>query len=316
MSRFLVTGGAGFIGSNIVERLVKDGHEVIAVDNLSTGKFTNIEHLVDNDVIEFAEGDVRDFSFCCLVCRGVDFVLHQAALGSVPRSIADPFATNDHNVRGTLNVLLAARDMGVRRVVVASSSSVYGDTETLPKVESMRPMPRSPYAVSKLAEECYAQAFHVAYRMSTVALRYSNVFGPKQNPAGDYAAVIPRFIEAALTGHTLNIFGNGAQTRDFTFVDDVVEANLLACSADARVSGEVFNVATGMETSLLGLVTSLEKILHRDLTRCHVEARLGDVWHSRLDVSHARHLLGYIPKVSFDEGLKRTVEHFAASLQP
>ncbi|HHV77980.1 MAG TPA: SDR family oxidoreductase [Syntrophothermus lipocalidus] len=306
---YLVTGGAGFIGSHLVEELIKRGERVRVIDNLSTGRKENIEPFLSE--IEFIEGDIRDLGLVRKVMVGVDYVLHQAAVPSVPRSVRDPLATNSANVDGTLNVLIAARDAGVKRVVYASSSSVYGDTPVLPKHEGMKPEPRSPYAVSKLAGEFYCQVFYHVYGLETVALRYFNVFGPRQDPKSEYAAVVPKFITALLHGEPPVIFGDGEQSRDFTYVSNVVEANLLAAKAE-QVAGEVFNIACGERITINELARLLIEIIG---VSCYLQPkyappRPGDVRHSLADVSKARELLGYKVKVDIREGLERTVEWY------
>jgi len=309
LARYLVTGGAGFIGAHLVDRLLHDGHGVRVIDNLSTGKKENIEPFLDK--IEFIEGDIRNLELVHTAMEGVDHVLHQAAVPAVPRSVKDPLTTNSANVEGTLNILIAARDVGVKRVVYASSSSVYGDTPTLPKREGMRPEPRSPYAVSKLAGELYCQVFHQVYGLETVALRYFNVFGRRQDPESQYAAVVPKFVTALLQGRAPTIFGDGKQSRDFTYIENVVEANLLATKAP-DVAGEVFNIACGEQLTVNGLVRLLGKAVgvSAGLKAQYAPARPGDVRHSWANISRAKDLLGYEPKVSVKEGFERTVEWY------
>jgi len=306
---FLVIGGAGFIGSHIVERLVHNGYRVRVIDSLITGKRENIEPFLSE--IEFIEGDIRDLELLREAMDSVDYVLHQAALPSVPRSIKDPLATNAANVDGTLNVLVAARDTGVKRVVYASSSSIYGDSPVLPKKETMTPEPRSPYAVSKLAGELYSQVFHRVYGLETVCLRYFNVFGPRQDPSSHYSGVVAKFIVSLLEGKAPTVFGDGEQSRDFTYVENVVEANLLATRAK-RVSGEVFNIAYGEQLTVKGLVRLLGDILEvpSGLEAKYALARPGDVRHSLADISKAMTFLGYEPAVNAKEGFKRTVEWY------
>jgi UDP-glucose 4-epimerase len=303
--KILVTGGGGFIGGHLVERLLADGHDVRALDNFTTGRRENLNDVID--AIELVEGDIQSYERAHTAVRGCDVVLHQAALPSVPRSVRDPLTSNASNVIGTLNVLLAARDSDVRRVVFASSSSVYGANPTLPKREDLQTMPISPYAVAKLAAEGYCQSFWHVYQLETVALRYFNVFGPRQDPRSEYAAVIPKLITAALEETTPVIFGDGEQTRDFTFVDNVVEANVLAMAAP-DVAGEVFNVAVGDRISLNTLLQQIGEITGREIAADYAAARAGDVRHSLADVSKARERLGYAPKVSLAEGLRRTIE--------
>jgi UDP-glucose 4-epimerase len=304
---YLVTGGAGFIGSHIVEALVGQGERVRVLDDLSNGLADNL--LPFGGAVDLVEGDIRDTSVVRRCVAGVEVVLHLAALGSVARSVADPVTSNDVNVTGTLNVLEAARDAGVRRLVFSSSSSVYGENPTLPKREDLTLMPVSPYAVSKLAGEAYTRVFARLYRMETVCLRYFNVFGPRQRPDSAYAAVIPRFMQWAMDGQPLVVYGDGLQSRDFTYVTNVVRANLLAAKVPG-VSGGVFNVACGGRYSLLDIVRSLETAVGRPLHVVHENVRAGDVRHSEADVSEARKCLGYEVEVTFDDGLARTWQAF------
>jgi UDP-glucose 4-epimerase len=309
MPHYLVTGGAGFIGSNLVERLVAQGERVRVLDNFSTGTYANLSPWLDR--IELIAGDIRDPETVCRAMAGVAYVLHQAALPSVPRSVADPMASHEANVTGTLNVLMAARHAGVNRVVYASSSSVYGNSPELPKREEMPTNPLSPYAVSKLAGENYCRAFYQVYGLETVCLRYFNVFGPRQDPNSQYAAVIPKFVTAMLDGGQPVIYGDGTQSRDFTYVDNVVAANLLACRAPAgEAAGEVFNVACGERTTLLELVAGLERALGKEATPEFAPPRPGDVKHSLAAIDRARERLGYRPRVSFERGLAHTVAFF------
>jgi UDP-glucose 4-epimerase len=300
----LVTGGAGFIGSHLVRRLVRDGDRVRVLDNLSTGRRENLA-IVTCD-IDLLEGDVRDPDAVARAMRGVDLIYHQAAVPSVPRSVADPRTTMEVGVTGTLNVLLAARDAGVRRVVYASSSSVYGDTPTMPKREHMAPRPLSPYAISKLTGEQLCGTFTRLYGLETVALRYFNVFGPLQDPDSAYAAVIPRFIAAVRSGHRPTVFGDGEQTRDFTYVDNVVEANLAAATV-AGAAGGVYNIASGRSIGLNRTLALVGELLGRPVTADYVDPRPGDIRHSLADITSARTVLGYEPLVSFEDGLARTV---------
>lgn len=304
MATYLVTGGAGFIGSHIVDELVRLGESVRVLDNLSTGKRENLANVIGQ--IEFIEGDIRNLETVCAAMRGVDYVLHQAALPSVQRSIIDPITSHEVNATGTLNVLIAARDSRVRRVVYASSSSVYGDSPILPKHEEMPTNPLSPYAVSKLAGENYCRAFCRVYGVSTVALRYFNVFGPRQDPASQYSAVIPRFIAMMMRGESPTIHGDGRQSRDFTFVVNVVHANLLASKCD-RADGQVFNIACGQRYTLLDLYSKLSQMVDTAITPIFSARRPGDVTHSLADISRARQILGYEPLVDWYEGLNRTV---------
>ncbi len=308
-SRYLVTGGAGFIGSNIVAELLKRGETVRVFDNLATGKRENLAPFKRD--IEFVEADLRDEDAIRSATQGCDYVLHQAALGSVPRSIADPVTTNEVNIRGTLNALIAARDAGVKRFVAASSSSVYGNTPTLPKVESMTMLPLSPYAVSKLATEKYCQAFHAVYGLETIALRYFNIFGPKQDPTSQYAAVIPLFITRAMADQAPIVHGDGMQSRDFTFVENAVSANLLACEAPSeKVAGEFFNVACGARYSLLDILSGVGTALGKKISPIHEPTRAGDVRDSLADISKIQAAMGYKVLVPMHEGLNRTVDYF------
>lgn len=304
---YVVTGGAGFIGSHIAERLLKDGHEVRVIDNLLTGSPDNLRYLkaLDGD-LHITEGSITDLDTLQSLCKGVDYIFHQAALPSVPRSIANPLETHEHCVTGTLNVLVAARDNDVKRVVYAASSSAYGDQIGDYKVETMTPAPISPYGVAKLAGEYYLQAFYHAYGLETVALRYFNVFGARQDPNSAYAAVIPKFTNLMLKGERPTIYGDGTQSRDFTYIDNVVYGNLLATTAK-DAPGETINLATGGQVVLNNLVDKLNVILGTDLPPIHGDERKGDIKHSRADVEKAGDLLGFEPVVNFDEGLRRTV---------
>ncbi len=309
----VVTGGAGFIGSHLVERLLADGVRVRVLDNFSTGARTNLGFAPRfRRQLEVLRGDVRNLSVVLRAARGARVIYHQAAMRSVPRSVKDPLGANANNVTGTVNVLEAARRCRVSRVVYASSSSVYGDRPDLPKREDQPPAPVSPYAVSKAAGEQYATIWARLYGVDTVGLRYFNVFGPRQDPKSEYAAVIPRFILWGLRGRSLEVHGDGAQSRDFTYIDNVVEANLLAAKAPGA-QGEVFNVGCGSRVSLLEIIAKLEAILGRRLERRHTPPRAGDVAHTLADVSKAKRLLGYAPLVDFDEGFRRTVEYFKSS---
>jgi UDP-glucose 4-epimerase len=305
LPRTLVTGGAGFIGSHLVEASLARGHEVRVLDNFSTGRRENLAAFLKN--IELFEGDLCDQDLVREAMRGVDFVLHQAALPSVQRSLEDPVSTHRVNVEGTLCVLLAARDASVRRLVYASSSSVYGNAPELPKQERHPVAPASPYAAAKLAGEQYALSFYRSFGLETVALRYFNVFGPRQDPESPYAAVIPRFIDAALSGSRPRIFGDGRQSRDFTYVANVVNANLLACERPG-VAGEVFNIAAGHRIDLLGVLEQLRHLTGTCAEPEHLPARTGEVRHSQADISRATERLGYRVEVSFQEGLGLTVD--------
>jgi UDP-glucose 4-epimerase len=300
----LVTGGAGFIGSHLVRRLVERGDRVRVLDDFSTGYRENLDGLADD--VEVVEADLRDFEAVVAATRGVELVFHQGALPSVPRSLEDPLTTTAVIVSGTLNVLLAARAAGGRRVVLASSSSVYGDNGSLPRRESARPAPLSPYAVSKLAAEGYSRSLARDGGPETVCLRYFNVFGPRQDPASAYAAVVPRFVSAIAAGEPTTIHGDGGQSRDFTYVADVVEANLLAAAADG-VGGAVLNVSGGRPATVLELADTLGALLDRPVQKRHVPARPGDVRESWADLSEARERIGYEPRTSLREGLQHTV---------
>ena len=309
LGKVLVTGGAGFIGSNLVERLLTDGCDVRVLDNFATGNRENLAPLAcDTDIVE---GDIQSYERVSNAVKGCDVVFHQAALPSVPRSIQDPLTSNASNVIGTLNVLLAARDAGVRRVVFASSSSVYGANRDLPKREDMATQPISPYAVAKLAAENYCRTFHEVYGLETVAIRYFNVFGPRQDPNSQYSAVIPKFITAILEKKRPVIFGDGEQSRDFTYIDNTVDANLLAATAEGA-AGEVMNIACGERISLNTLLASLAETAGEDVDPQHLPARPGDVPHSLADITKARELIGYEPAVGVEEGLATTFEHYAS----
>jgi UDP-glucose 4-epimerase len=304
MSHFLVTGGAGFIGSNLAHALVARGHAVRVLDDFSTGREANLAGL--DGRIDLHRGDIRDEKTVRSAVAGIDYVLHHAARPSVQRSVEAPLEANSVNVDGTLVVLDAARVAGVKRVVFAASSAAYGETPTLPKVETMLPDPLSPYAVTKLAAEAYCKVFFHDYGLETVALRYFNVFGPRQDPKSHYAAVIPRFIKAALGGETPIIFGDGEQSRDFCFIDNVVEANLLAATTPGA-AGRLFNIACGERTTLLDVIRTVSQLVGRTVVPLHEPPRSGDIRHSLADVSLARSVLGYKGAIGFAEGLRRTV---------
>jgi UDP-N-acetylglucosamine/UDP-N-acetyl-alpha-D-glucosaminouronate 4-epimerase len=307
MATYLVTGGAGFIGSNIVDELLRRGERVRVLDNFSTGREENVAEFASR--VELFRGDVRDEAAVDRAVKGADYVLHQAALASVPRSIADPTSNNQVNVQGTLNILLAAKKHGVKRVVYASSSSVYGDSDALPKVESMTPNPKSPYAVAKLAAEYYCRVFGELYGVPTVSLRYFNVFGPRQDPNSQYSAVIPLFVKALLEGKAPNIYGDGEQSRDFTFISNVVNANLLAC--EANVTGaRVYNIACGGRYTLNQLFAALRDRMGANLEPVYGPARPGDVKHSMAGIERIQKELGYHVGVSFEEGIDRTVQWY------
>ncbi|HIF08319.1 MAG TPA: SDR family oxidoreductase [Gemmatimonadetes bacterium] len=306
-AKYLVTGGAGFIGSNLVETLLDAGAGVRVLDDFSTGRRENLDGFLEQ--IEIVEGSITEPATCAAACEGIDFVLHQAALASVPRSVANPAATHDACATGTLNMLVAARDADVSRFVYAASSSAYGDTPTLPKVESMPSLPRSPYAVAKLAGEQYCQAFSLVYGFETVALRYFNIFGPRQDPSSQYSAVIPLFITKALAEEAPTIDGDGEQTRDFTYVENAVQANLMACTADAEaVSGEVFNVGCGERISVNQLWEAIREATGAEVESVMGPARGGDVRDSLASLDKIRDRMGYSVTVSLADGLRRTVE--------
>lgn len=307
MSRYLVTGGAGFIGSNITAELVRRGEEVVVLDNLSTGYEENLAAV--RGAITFVRGDVRDADAVRGAMEGVEYVLHQAALASVPRSIEDPELVNDVNVRGTLVVLEQARRAKVKRLVYAASSSAYGDTERLPKIETMTPKPRSPYAASKLIGEHYCAVYADCFGLSTISLRYFNIFGPRQDPRSQYAAVIPIFVSHLLAGTRPTIYGDGGQSRDFTFIENVVEANIGAARCEAG-RGQVVNVACGERYTLNELFASLRALVGSAVEPIHDAPRAGAVRHSHADIGAARALIGYEVRVPFAEGLRRTVEWY------
>lgn len=308
---YLVTGGAGFIGSHIVEKLVSMGEKVRVLDNLSFGNTANFNGAESK--IELISGDLLDAAAVAKSMEGIDVVFHQAALRSVPFSVKNPTLVNRVNVEGTLNVLMAARDAGVKRVVYASSSSVYGKGAMLPKSEHDTPSPISPYAVSKLAGEYYAKVFAELYGLETVGLRYFNVYGPRQDPNSQYAAVIPRFIQWALQGEPLEVHGDGLQSRDFTYIDNVVQANLQAAHSELTAGG-VFNVGEGKSHTLLDLVDLLEEIIGTKLQLLHTAGRAGDVRYTRAEISESQRCLGYRPRVSFEEGMTKTVEYFGKQI--
>jgi nucleoside-diphosphate-sugar epimerase len=305
--KVLVTGGGGFIGSHTVDRLLADGHDVRVLDNFTTGRRENLLDVRAD--IEVVEGDIQSYERVSNAVRGCEIVLHEAALPSVPRSVQDPLTSNATNVTGTLNVLLASRDAGVERVVYASSSSIYGANPELPKHEALLPQPISPYAVAKLAGEGFCRSFWEVFGLETVALRYFNVFGPRQDPLSQYAAVIPNFATALMNGRPPRVFGDGEQSRDFTYVANVVEGNVLAMDADG-VDGRVFNIAAGQRTSLNALLRTLEGLTGHHVEPSYGEPRPGDVRHSQADVSAAERDLGFRPEVSVEEGLRLTLDWF------
>jgi len=307
--KYLVTGGAGFIGSNIVSELLKQGQQVVVLDNFATGKRENILPLMKNENLTMIEGDLRSFHIVRSAVKGVDYILHQGALPSVPRSINDPITSNDVNILGMLNILEAAKEFGVKRVITASSSSIYGNSETLPKVESMPVNPLSPYALTKYAQERYCQIFSQIYGLETVALRYFNVFGPNQDPTSQYSAVIPKFIKLIMADKEPVIYGDGSQSRDFTFVENNVWANIQACTAE-KAPGEVINIACGERYTLIQLVEMINEILGKNVEPRFEPDRAGDVKHSLAGIEKAKELLGYDVRVDFREGLERTIEFF------
>lgn len=311
MTIYSVTGGAGFIGSHLTERLLRDGHQVRVIDNLLTGKRTAIDRLLSAypETLTFHQVSITEREALPAIFDGVDTVFHEAALPSVPRSVDNPLETHEHCVTGTLNVLVAARETGVRRVVYAASSSAYGDQSGEFKIETMSPQPISPYGVAKLAGEHYCQAFYHTYGLETVCLRYFNVFGARQDPTSQYAAVIPLFITRMLQGEAPIIYGDGLQSRDFTYIDNVVHGNLLAAGAP-EAAGQVMNLATGGQITLLDLVAKLNKLLGTNIAPQHAPARVGDIKHSRASIDKARDLLDFDPIVDFDTGLARTLAYY------
>jgi UDP-N-acetylglucosamine/UDP-N-acetylgalactosamine 4-epimerase len=313
-SIFLVTGGAGFIGSNLCEVLLDKGYKVICLDDLSTGKQENVDLFIDNLNYTFIKGDIRDFETCLKACKGVDYILHQAAWGSVPRSIELPILYEEINIKGTLNMLEAARQNKVKKFVYASSSSVYGDEENLPKQEGREGNLLSPYALTKKVNEHYAKLYHKLYGLDTYGLRYFNVFGKRQDPHGAYAAVIPKFIKQLLNDEQPIIYGNGIQSRDFTYIDNVIEANLRACKASSIVAGETYNVAYGGREYLIDVYNSLTKALKKDITPIFGPDRKGDIKHSNADISKAKEMLGYDPSWSFDRGIEAVIEWYKENL--
>jgi nucleoside-diphosphate-sugar epimerase len=309
MALYLITGIGGFIGSSLARELLLRGEQVRGVDNFSTGRRENLAPIMAQ--IDFREADILDLEAMKLACAGVDYVLHQAAIPSVPKSVLDPIGSNQANVDGTVNVLVAARDAQVKRVVFAASSSAYGDTPTLPKHEHMTPDPISPYAVAKLASERYMISFYRCYGLETVALRYFNIFGPRQDPSSPYSGVLAKFITLMLSGQQPTMFGDGEQSRDFTYIDNAVDANLLACKAPAgKVAGKVFNVATGRRVTLNETFELLQNLTSYNGSPLHGAERGGDIKHSLADISQAEQCLGYKPAVGFEEGLRRTVDWY------
>lgn len=309
MALYLITGIGGFIGSSLAHELLRRGEQVRGVDNFSTGRRENLSDMLDH--IDFCQADILDLNAMHQACGGVDYVLHQAAIPSVPKSVLDPIGSNRANIDGTVNVLVAARDAKVKRIVFAASSSAYGDTPTLPKHEAMSPDPISPYAVAKLASERYMISFYRCYGLETVSLRYFNIFGPRQDPSSPYSGVLAKFITQMLQGQQPTMFGDGEQSRDFTYIDNAVEANLLACKAPAaQAAGKVFNVATGRRVTLNETFQLLQLLTSYSGTAAHGAERGGDIKHSLADISAAERALGYKPKVSFEEGLRKTVDWY------
>ncbi len=309
MKKYLVTGGAGFIGSNIVERLLQKGEFVRVVDNFSTGKKNNIKGFIDNPNFELVEGDLTNLDVAEKSVKGIDFVLHQAALPSVPRSIENPIKSNEANVSATLNMLVASKKEGIKKFIYASSSSIYGDNPELPKKEDFPIRPISPYALTKYAGERYCQIFWKIYGLPTVALRYFNVFGPQQDPFSQYSAAIPKFIDCFLKDKNMTIYGTGDQSRDFTFVENIVEANILAANS-SEGNGEVLNIACGEKTSINQLADSLREISGKNIKADYQEERQGDALHSLADISKAKKLIKYVPIVNFKSGLIKTFEWY------
>lgn len=313
-TKFLVTGGAGFIGSNLVEAILKLGCEVRVLDNFSTGKRENIVEFLDNENFELIEGDIRNLEDCQKACEGVDYVLHQAAWGSVPRSLEFPVLYNEINVKGHLNMMQAARENNIKKFVYASSSSVYGDSPILPKKEEKIGRVLSPYALTKKLNEEYADLYFRIYGLKTIGLRYFNVFGKKQDPNGFYAAVIPKFVKQLLNDEAPQINGDGETSRDFTYVDNVIQANLKACLASDKASGEVFNIAYGGRETLNNLFNKLSKLLNKNIKAIYGNERAGDVRHSNADISKAKELLNYNPEYSMDRGLELTIDWYKKNL--
>ena len=313
-TKFLVTGGAGFIGSNLVEAILKLGCRVRVLDNFSTGKRENIAEFLDNQNFELIEGDIRNLEDCQKACEGVDYVLHQAAWGSVPRSLEFPVLYNEINVKGHLNMMQAARENNIKKFIYASSSSVYGDSPILPKKEEKIGRVLSPYALTKKLNEEYADLYFRIYGLKAIGLRYFNVFGKKQDPNGFYAAVIPKFVKQLLNDEAPQINGDGETSRDFTYVDNVIQANLKACLASDKASGEVFNIAYGGRETLNNLFNKLSKLLNKNIKAIYGNERAGDVRHSNADISKAKELLNYNPEYSMDRGLELTIDWYKKNL--
>ena len=313
-SLFLVTGGAGFIGSNLVEKILDLGYKVRCLDDLSTGNIENIEPIFKDNNFEFIQGDIRNYETCFKACKNVSYVLHQAAWGSVPRSIEMPLLYEEINIKGTLNMLEASRQNNVKKFVYASSSSVYGDEETLPKVEGREGNLLSPYAVTKKVNEYYGKLYKRLYNLDTYGLRYFNVFGRRQDPNGAYAAVIPKFIKQLLNDEAPTIHGDGKQSRDFTYIDNVIDANLKACLASSESSGEVFNIAAGGRDYLIEIYNELNKVLNKDIEPIFGPNRKGDIKHSNADISKAKKMLDYDPIYNFKDGLQEAIEWYKTNL--
>lgn len=313
-STFLITGGAGFIGSNLCEAILDMGYKVRCLDDLSTGKKQNVEEFIENKNYEFMQGDIKDLNVCIKACEGVDYVLHQAAWGSVPRSIEMPVFYSLNNIVGTVNMLEAARQNGVKKFIYASSSSVYGDEPNLPKREGIEGNLLSPYAVTKMVDEEYAKQYTKHYGLDTYGLRYFNVFGRRQDPNGAYAAVIPKFIKQLLKGEPPTINGDGKQSRDFTYIDNVIEANLRACLASTEASGDTFNIAYGGREYLIDIYYGLTKALGLEIEPNFGPERAGDIKHSNADISKAKNVLGYNPEYSFTKGIKEAIEWYKENL--
>lgn len=314
-SIFLVTGGAGFIGSNLVEALLKKGYVVRVLDNLTQGKQENIDIFSKNKKYMCIHGDIRDFETCLTVTEDVDYVLHQAAWGSVPRSIEQPLLYEEINIRGTLNMMEASSRNKVKKFVYASSSSVYGDESTLPKVEGKEGDVLSPYGLTKQANEEYGKLYHKLYGLDTYGLRYFNVFGRRQDFNGAYAAVIPKFIKQLLKNESPTIYGDGQQSRDFTYIENVIEANLKACKASSDVAGEVFNIAYGRRESLENVYASLSRALKKDIKPVYAKERVGDIRHSHADINKAKEMLGYSPDWTFDRGIETAIEWYKENIE-
>lgn len=313
-SKFLVTGGAGFIGSNLCEAILDLGYEVRCLDDLSTGKQANVDLLINRPGYEFMKGDIKDLDTCMKACEGVDYVLHQAAWGSVPRSIEMPLFYNRNNIEGTLNMMEAARQKGIKKFVYASSSSVYGDHPVLPKVEGQEGNLLSPYALTKRVTEEYGKLYHKLYGLDTYAMRYFNVFGRRQDPDGAYAAVIPKFLKLLINGESCTINGDGKQSRDFTYIDNVIEANLKACLAPSEAAGNAFNIAYGGREYLIDIYYGLCKALNIEREPIFGPDRAGDIKHSNADISKAKKLLGYDPDYSFDKGIALAIDWYKENL--